>query len=121
MKRHLGAVLATAGLLAACATGRQDLRDNSALIDEVMRPDPPGTPIPEGIELGLDAPPLAPPDTKTVWAPVAQAPEHIREIGSGRPWFYTGPLPFFPHACHPPAVRYHIKPTPGGTTPGLLP
>jgi hypothetical protein len=123
-KTYLGVMVAAAGLLGACAG--KDVRDEGLLrIEESMRPET--HPAPEGIELGLDAPPLAPPDRDVLWAPVASFPEHMREVGTPSPHFYSGPFafpllmptPYCPHAHLTP--RYHVEQRPGGTTPGLLP
>ena len=129
-RTFLGVTVAAAGLLVACA-GRE-VRDESLLrIDEVMRPDT--KPPPEGIELGLDAPPLAPPDRDVLWAPVYSFPERMREVGTHSPWYYSGPYPLLmpmPHCPHhplhgapaaPPPPQGQIRPQPGGTLPGLLP
>lgn len=123
-KTCLGVVVAAAGLLGACAG--KDVRDEGLLrIEESMRPDT--HPPPEGISLGLDAPPLAPPDRDVLWAPVHSFPERMREIGTHSPHFYSGPYAFplmGPGPYCPPRMmtpRYHIEQQPGGTTPGLLP
>lgn len=135
-KTYLGVVVAAVGLLGACA-GRE-VRDESFLrIAEVMRPD--DKPPPEGIELGLDAPPLAPPDRDVLWAPVYSFPERMREVGTNTPWRYSGPSPYpllmpTPYCPHghmhgghmgrpapAPQPQGHIEQRPGGTTPGLLP
>ena len=117
-----GVLALTAGLLTACAGGPRQLRDEgSERIEEAMRPEPHPEVIPEGIVLGDDAPPLAPegPEGDTDSVLVASGYRHARRrwahgrTGFGSGAVYGGPL-LYP-------VRYHIKATPGGTTPGLLP
>jgi len=124
MRKTSRGVLVAAGLLGACAG--TEVRDEGLLrIEESMRPDT--HPPPEGIALGLDAPPLAPPDRDVLWAPVSSYPERMREVGTNSPLYYSGPYafpllmptPYCPHGHMAP--RYHIGPQPGGTTPGLLP
>ncbi|XXF80450.1 hypothetical protein P2318_12060 [Myxococcaceae bacterium GXIMD 01537] len=122
-----GAVVGAAftGLLAGCATSAID--DNSLRIARDMLPDT--QPPPEGIELGSDAPPLAPPDRDELWAPVYSFPERMGEVGTNSPWYYSGPYPYpllFPAPTCPPglgqvAPQNFIQPRPGGSTPGLLP
>src|SRR5512140_551977 len=56
------AMVLAAGLLVACAAGPREVRDDdSARIEEAMRPEAHPAGIPQGITLGDDAPPLAPP------------------------------------------------------------
>lgn len=124
-KAYLGVVVVAAGLLGACA-GRHARDEGFLRIEESMKPET--HPAPEGIELGLDAPPLAPPDRDVLWAPVYSFPERMREVGTNSPHYYSGPYPFplmMPGAYCPPAhrmaPRHHIEQRPGGTTPGLLP
>lgn len=100
-------LLLCAGLLAACASGGREVRDeDSERITEAMRPEPHPDVIPEGIALSQDAPPLAAPDTDAPHV-VNVAPQHLR-----------GPAH---HRGHGLRVRYHLEPRPGGSTPGLLP
>ncbi len=90
MRTYVG-VLVAAGLLSACAG--KDVRDEGLLrIEEAMRPET--QPPPEGIELGLDAPPLAPPDRDILWAPVYSFPQRMGEVGTNSPWYYSGPTPY---------------------------
>lgn len=107
-------VLLAAGLLAACAAGPREVRDEGVeRIEEAMRPEPHPEVIPEGIAMGEDAPPLAPEEPEIPRPPV---------IVSSNDWpFIPGCL--FGPACGPQpwSVRYHIKATPGGSIPGLLP
>jgi len=116
-----GMVLA-AGLLVACAAGPRELRDEgSERIEEAMRTEAHPDMIPEGIFLGDDAPPLAPP------VPEVASPPMVVTSSDGPPepgWFYgTVPIivpgPVF--GPHPGSVRYHIEARPGGSIPGLLP
>jgi hypothetical protein len=112
------------GLLGACASGPQALRDEgSERIEEAMRPELHPDVIPEGIVLGEDAPPLAPPDPELARStPVDPSGRDFSTPGSpllhGQvPVIIPGPL------CGPQcgAVRFHIEARPGGTIPGLLP
>lgn len=126
-KTYLG-MLATAGLLGACAgTDEGVLR-----IEAAMRPE--SHPAPEGIALGLDAPPLAPPDRDVLWAPAYSFPERMGQVGTNSRHYYSGPYPYpllmpSPYcSCqhghghgHHRGPRYHLEPKPGGSTPGLLP
>lgn len=118
-KTYLG--VAAAGLLGACAS-RVD--EGLLRIEEAMRPE--SHPAPEGIVLGPDAPPLAPPDWDVLWAPVGSFPERLGQVGTNSPHFYSGPYPLVMPApfCpprYPGEPRYHLEPQPGGSTPGLLP
>lgn len=104
-------LLLSAGLLAACASGTHEVHDeNSDRIDEAMRPDPHPDVIPEGVALSNDAPPLAPPDPHAphVVNVPAQPPRGVRHAHRRNPGLRG-------------AVRYHLEPRPGGSTPGLLP
>lgn len=118
---HIGSVLAL-GLLVACASGPNALRDEgSERIEEAMRPEPHPDVIPEGIALGDDAPPLAPPEPEL--AQVTDVEPLSRDFSTPGPWLY-GPVPVVPGAPYGPqpgAVRYHIEARPGGSIPGLLP
>lgn len=111
------------GLLAACASGPRELRDEgSERIEEAMRPELHPDIIPEGIVLGEDAPPLALPEPELARStPVG--PSYTAFPEPGGPWLY-GPVPVFPGPIYgplPSAVRYHIEARPGGSIPGLLP
>ncbi|MDY7229809.1 hypothetical protein [Hyalangium rubrum] len=116
-----GAVLAL-GLLGACATGQREVRDEGlARIEESMRPEAHPDVIPEGISLGLDAPPLALPEPEVAQrAWVDSSETAFPAPGSGywvAPWVFPAPV-FGPN---PGTVRFHIEARPGGTIPGLLP
>jgi hypothetical protein len=120
MRHGLQSAMAlTAGLLVACAAGPRQVRDeDSERIEEAMRPDAHPNVIPEGIALGDDAPPLAPPG-----------------YGLTSSWGFVGPYDGYAHGSHGGPVygvgrfhrpwrhsaRYHIQATPGGSIPGLLP
>ncbi len=120
MKRGMGngfqsGVLLAAGLLVACAAGPREVRDEGLeRIEEAMRPEPHPELIPEGIVMGEDAPPLAPEEPEEPRPPV------IVTSNGGLPW---APGCFLGPVCgpHPGSIRYHIKATPGGSIPGLLP
>lgn len=132
-----GALGVAAALLGACATSGSKTRDEGAeRIDAIVRPGQTPEPIPDGIALGPDAPPLSGtgvdeplaelptgPATEAwpvypfAWgAPVAPAPCAAPPHGAILP----APVP---RACllHPGSVRYRIEPRPGGSIPGLLP
>lgn len=121
MKRGFrgGAVLALS-LLGACATAKSEVRDEGlARIEEAMRPEPNPDVIPEGITLGLDAPPLALPEPE-VTRGVVLTPSPYPEPGfvyGVVPWVFPSPIT----GPNPGAVRFHIEARPGGSTPGLLP
>lgn len=113
------AMVLTAGLLAACATGAREVRDEgSERIEEAMRPEPHPEVIPEGIALGNDAPPLAPAEPE-VASPSMLSGGLTESLG----WGYGGPFltPGPVYGPWSPGVRYHLKPMPGGSIPGLLP
>jgi hypothetical protein len=117
----LGGFALALGLLAACASGPRELRDEgSERIEEAMRPELHPDVIPEGIALGDDAPPLALPEPELARStPVG--PSAFPEPGG--PWLY-GSVPVFPGPLcgpQPGTVRYHIEARPGGSIPGLLP
>lgn len=127
-KTYLGAMVTAASLLGACVTVAPPtvVQDEESLrIEESMRPDT--EPPPEGIELGLDAPPLAPPDYDTLWAPVGALAERMPEVGTNSPHYYSGPYAFpmlMPTpSCghHQMAPQYNIEQRHLGSTPGLLP
>jgi hypothetical protein len=110
-----------ASLLAACATGPQAVRDEgSERIEEAMRPEPHPEVIPEGIAMGGDAPPLAPPDPDG--ASLSDMMDSYGWHGSWN-WGFGGPVigPGPVYGPWPGPMRYHLKPTPGGSIPGLLP
>lgn len=115
-----GAVL-LAGLLAACATGSQAVRDEgSERIEEAMRPEAHPDVIPEGIAMGSDAPPLAPPEPdEPTLSDIVLSPGGYgyRTWGFGGPFIGSGPV----YSPWPGPMRYHLQPTPGGSIPGLLP
>jgi hypothetical protein len=103
-----------AGLLVACAVGPREVRDEGLeRIEEAMRPEAHPEIIPEGIALGEDAPPLAPAEPEEPRPPVIVTSNG----GLWAPGCFLGPV------CgpHPGSIRYHIKATPGGSIPGLLP
>jgi hypothetical protein len=111
-----GAVLLTS-LLAACATGPQEVRDEgSERIEEAMRPEPHPEVIPEGIAMGSDAPPLAPPEPDGA-SLSDMVSSHGWSWGFGGPVISPGPR----YGPWPGPMRYHLQPTPGGSIPGLLP
>ena len=124
---HMGSALAL-GLLVACASGADALRDEgSERIEEAMRPELHPEVIPEGIALGDDAPPLALPEPElarvTEADPSCAAGPSCRDFSTPGPWLY-GPIPVVPGAPlgpYPGAVRFHIEARPGGSIPGLLP
>ena len=115
------ATVLAAGLLVACASGARVVHDeDSARIEEAMRPEPHPGVIPEGIALGDDAPPLAPPGYGTEVPSVLKVPRarYAHPRGSyGLPAYGVGPW----RGPRPHSVRYNLHATPGGTTPGLLP
>lgn len=106
--RPIGFRLLLSGvLLTACASGPRVVRDeDSDRIEADMRPGPAQDPLPEGIALGTDAPPIAAADPHADH--VVNAPARLL----GRHRYHRG-------YRHP--VRYHVEPKPGGSTPGLLP
>lgn len=109
-----GVVLAAGMLMAACAAGSREVRDEGLeRIEEAMRPEAHPEVIPEGIAMGEDAPPLAPEEPEVPRPPVVV-------ISNGAPFV---PGCFLGPACgpNPSSIRYIIKPTPGGSIPGLLP
>jgi hypothetical protein len=111
-----------AGLLLACAAGPQALRDEgSERIEEAMRPELRPDVIPEGILLGSDAPPLAPPEpelaSRTARASADEEPPEPGWLFGAVPVIIPGPA----YGPHPGSVRYHIEARPGGSIPGLLP
>lgn len=130
MKIYLGVVATAASVLAACGSYEHAMPvidDNSLRIEESMRPDT--QPPPEGIALGLDAPPLAPPERDVMYAPVYSFPERMNEAGTNSPWYYSGPYPLLmpapmpycpqaPQAPQPPqpppaAPESDVQPPPG--------
>jgi hypothetical protein len=132
--RHHGrcALVVAAAFLGACASDRRAARDESAeRIEDIIGPGAASEPIPEGIALGPDAPPLSGAPEEEPLA-LLEVPE---ETGaSPRPWsapvtpcsapphgaILPAPVPL---ACllHPGAFEYRITPRPGGSIPGLLP
>lgn len=136
-------------LLGACATGKDAARDESAeRIEDIIRPAQGAEPIPEGITLGPDAPPLS---GERLEEPLALGQAAIPSVDEA-PLVEEGPdasaalrgLPFawgVPAApCQPPphgailpapvplscllnpgAIEYRLEPRPGGSIPGLLP
>ncbi|MFL5348649.1 MAG: hypothetical protein ACJ8AT_27965 [Hyalangium sp.] len=127
------AMVLAAGLLSACAAGSRQVRDeDSTRIEEAMRPEPHPEVIPEGIALGDDAPPLAPPGYELTSPSMTLLSDagYAQWGGSyGSPVYHSGHRHHpghlhqsgYLHGPWPPSVRYHIQATPGGTTPGLLP
>jgi hypothetical protein len=122
MRHGIQSALAlTAGLLVGCAAGPRQVRDEgSERIEEAMRPEAHPEVIPEGIVLGDDAPPLAPPGPEVASPSVIEGPyarhRHSR-WASGVPVYGVGPV----YGPRPHSVRYHLHATPGGSSPGLLP
>jgi hypothetical protein len=107
MRKTYWGMAVAAGLLSACAG--QEIRDEGLLrIEEAMRPET--KPPPEGIELGLDAPPLAPPDRDIMWAPVYSFPQRMGEVGTNSPWFYSGPMQFPSMGCPHHGHMGHMRP-----------
>lgn len=118
MRTYLGVVATAAGMLAACGSYEHAMPvidDNSLRIEESMRPDT--QPPPEGISLGLDAPPLAPPERDVLYAPVYSFPERMSQAGTNSPWYYSGPYPYpllmpTPTPSCPPAAPPPAPPPP---------
>jgi hypothetical protein len=112
------------GLQVACATGPHSVRDEgSERIEEAMRPELHPDIIPEGIVLGEDAPPLAPPEPELARGTLIDA-SGTAFPSPGSPWIYgwvplVAPVPVA--GPQPGTVRYHIEARPGGSIPGLLP
>ncbi|NMO23465.1 hypothetical protein HPC49_51610 [Pyxidicoccus fallax] len=148
----VGALVVAAAFLGACAASRSETRDESAeRIDAIVRPGQAPEPIPEGITLGPDAPPLSGSqgdeplalleDLEDLEVPTAPAPEAWMfedEVHPLVPFAWGAPvtptpctapphgaiLPApVPLTCllNPGAIEYRIQPRPGGSIPGLLP
>ncbi|MFP2910317.1 hypothetical protein ACLESD_35815 [Pyxidicoccus sp. 3LFB2] len=144
--------LALAGLLGACATNKGELRDESAeRIEAIIRPGQAPEPIPEGITLGPDAPPLSgshldgslalagEPLDLDAESPLLEEESGVRSGPHAHPlapfaWGVPSvpcqrpphgailPAPV-PLSCllNPGAIEFRIQPRPGGSIPGLLP
>lgn len=133
-----------AAFLTACATGRGEPRDESAeRIEDIIGTEGASEPIPEGISLGPDAPPLSgtvdDEPLALVEVPVEPMAEALPSDDERHP---LQPLPWVAPVtpCTPPphgailpapvplscllnlgALEYRLAPRPGGSTPGLLP
>ncbi len=146
------ALVIAASFLGACATRGSEMRDESAeRIEAIIGSGQASEPIPDGIMLGPDAPPLSGSSMDESLALVdeplpseARTPrfEEAPSVTSGRrePPLYpfareapSGPCQQPPHgailpapvplACllNPGAIQYRLQPRPGGSIPGLLP
>src|SRR4051812_27374961 len=94
----LGVLLTSSG----CSSASHEGRDNSSRIDESMRPDSPSTPLPEGIALGQDAPPLAP--------VLPGSPNFVRGWPCGGTcWGYEGCSGGLYRGWSGPPVRFHVS------------
>ena len=125
------ALAVSAALLAGCATGRSEARDDNAeRIERILRPAPSPEPIPDGIAFVPDAPPPAGPVEGEPLAWVDEVPDSTPEPPDSRhgvpctrpPHGAILPAPV-PLACllTPGPIKYRIAPRPGGSIPGLLP
>lgn len=133
-----------AAFLAACATGRGETRDESAeRIENIIGTQGAAEPIPEGISLGPDAPPLsgAVDDEPLALLEVpAEPPPQALSLGDEEPLLQPLPSGAAVMPCTPPPhgailpapvplgcllklgpIQYRLTPRPGGSIPGLLP
>lgn len=109
LKRMVRFVLPIALVFAAAGCEHVDSLgiDDSQRIEDAMRPPPPDEPLPEGIALGEDAPPLAPEWPEPPW---------------GRAYAWPGAWGFFGPGCfHGPGCMHRQPPPQKGPGPGLAP